>query len=193
MAEADSEIAKLIPLARDGDTAALGRLLDLHRDYLRGLAVQQLTPKLKGRLDGSDIVQQTCLSVHKQIGEFVGTKPAEFVAWLRQIHERNIRNVARNQLLVQKRAVNREEVLEQDNFVDPETSPSQIVLRDEDASRLRAAMVYLSDDEREAIHLRYFENWTLPQIGEHLGLSLDAVVWLLKRTMKQLKNRMQNE
>lgn len=193
MAAADSEIADLIPLAQAGDASALGRLLDLHRDYLRGLAVQQLAPKLKGRLDGSDIVQQTCLSVHKQIGEFVGTEPAEFVAWLRQIHERNIRNAARNQLQVQKRAVDREEAREQHDVAGHETTPSQIVMRDEEASRLRAAMQHLPDDEREAVRLRYFENWTLQQIGEHLGLNSDAVVWLMKRSMKHLKEHLQDE
>ncbi|MBC8117225.1 MAG: sigma-70 family RNA polymerase sigma factor [Candidatus Saccharimonas sp.] len=192
MATADSEIADLIPLARAGDAAALGRLLDLQRDYLRGLAVQQLAPKLKGRLDGSDIVQQTCLSVHKQIGEFVGTEPAEFVAWLRQIHERNIRNAARNQLQAQKRAVDREESLEQQNVAGQETSPSQILLRDEEASQLRAAMEHLPDDEREAVRLRYFENWSLPQIGEHLELTPDAVVWLMKRSMKHLKQHLKD-
>ncbi len=35
MATADSEIAALIPLAREGNDGALGRLLDLHRDFLR--------------------------------------------------------------------------------------------------------------------------------------------------------------
>ena len=65
MTTPDSEIAVLIPRAQAGDVSALGRLLDLHRDYLRGVAVQQLAPQLNGRIDGSDIVQQTCLSVHK--------------------------------------------------------------------------------------------------------------------------------
>ena len=193
MAATDTEIAELIVFARAGDATALGKLLDVHRDYLRGLAVQQLAPKLKGRLDGSDIVQQTCLSVHKQIGEFIGTEPAEFVAWLRQIHERNIRNAARNQLQVQKRAVDREEAREQHEVAGQETTPSQIVMRDEEASQLRTAMQHLPDDEREAVRLRYFENWTLPQIGEHLGLTPDAVVWLMKRSMKHLKQHLKNE
>ena len=193
MAASNSEIVELIPLAQAGDGDALGRLLDIHRDYLRGLAAQQLLPKLQGRIDDSDMIQQTCLSVHKQIGEFVGTQPAEFVAWLRQIHERNIRNAARDQMQVRKRAVDREEAREQHDVAGQETTPSQIVMRDEEASQLRAAMQHLPDDEREAVRLRYFENWTLPQIGEHLGLTSDAVVWLMKRSMKHLKQHLRDE
>ena len=193
MTTSDDEIAGLIPRARAGETVALGRLLDLHRDYLRGLAVQQLAPKLKGRLDGSDIVQQTCLSVHKQIGEFAGAQPAEFVAWLRQIHERNIRNAIRHQLQTQKRSIDREELLERHDLADQESTPSQIIIGDEQAARLRAAMQHLPEDERECVRLRYFENWTLPQIGGHLNLTLDAVVWLMKRSMKHLKEHLKDE
>ena len=193
MTTPDSEIARLIPLAQAGNASALGRLLDLHRDYLRALAIQRFTPKLKGKLDGSDIVQQTCLSVHRQIGEFVGTEPAEFVAWLRQIHERNILNAARDQLQTQKRDVDREVRIDQEKIVGQELSPSHIVLRDEAASQLRAAMEHLPEDEREAIRLRYFENWTVSKIGEHLGLTPDAVTWLMKRSMKHLKQQMRED
>lgn len=190
MATYDAEIADLIPLARAGDAAALGRLLDIHRDYLRRLAGKKLTPKLRGRLDGSDIVQQTCLSVQKQIGGFVGSRPAEFVAWLRQIHERNIRNVIRSHLRAQKRAASREESLEYLDLVAQDAESKDIVVREEQAMRLRSAMELLPFNEREVIRLRYFDGWTLPQICEKVGLSTDAVVWLIRRSMKRLKNHL---
>jgi RNA polymerase sigma-70 factor (ECF subfamily) len=99
---------ELIDRARAGDPAALGELLQNYRGYLWGLADRMLDDRAAARLDASDIVQQTCLSVHKQITEFEGQDPAQFAAWLRQIHERNIRNAARNQLHAGKRAIDRE-------------------------------------------------------------------------------------
>jgi len=193
MARSDSELQELIKRARSGESEALGHLLDEHRDYLRAIAGQQLTPKLAGRLDGSDIVQQTCLSVHKQICEFTGNEPAEFVAWLRQIHERNIRNAIRYQAQTQKRSVGREQAFDGQDLQGQQITPSQIVIGNEEASRLRAAMAHLPDDEREAVRLRYFENQTMPQISEHLNLTLDAVVWLMKRSMQHLKQHLKDE
>ena len=193
MAASNSEIVDLIPKARAGDGEALGRQLDLHRDYLRGLTAQQLNPKLQGRLDDSDVIQQTCLSVHKQIGGFLGNDPAEFVAWLRLIHERNIHNAARDQLQVQKRAAGREETLEPADFAGQQTTPSQIVMRDEEATRLKQAMPLLPDNEREVVRLRYFEGWSLPQIAEHLGLTQDAVAWQLRRSMKSMKKHLKDD
>jgi len=67
------------------------------------------------------------------------------------------------------------------------------VIENEDASRLQAAMSHLTADEREAVRLRYFENQTLPQISEHLNLTLDAVVWLMKRSMHHLKQHLKDD
>lgn len=193
MATRNSEIINLILRAREGDGQALGKLLDLHRDYLKGLAAQQLNPKLQRRLDDSDVIQQTCLSVHKQIGGFQGNDPAEFVAWLRLIHERNIQNVARDQMQVQKRAASREESLEPADVAGPQTTPSQIVMREEEATQLKQAMQSLPADERDVVELRYFKDWSVSQIAEHLALTPDAVAWRLKRGMKAMKSLLKDD
>jgi RNA polymerase sigma-70 factor (ECF subfamily) len=106
----DLHIATLVHRAREGDAEALGELLEKHRPYLRLLAERQLDPRLEARVDASDIVQQTCLSVHRAIREFTGDDPAQFLAWLRQIHERNIRNAFRDHIRLQKRSATRERV-----------------------------------------------------------------------------------
>ena len=90
--EPDAVIRELLKRARAGDQAALGELLEKYRGHLRHLAENLLDDRAAGRLDASDLVQQTCLSVHKQIADFDGQDAAQFAAWLRQIHERNVRN-----------------------------------------------------------------------------------------------------
>ncbi len=186
----DSEIAALIPLAREGDDSALGRLLDLHRDYLRGIAAQQLPPKLRGRIDDSDVIQQTCLSVHKQFTGFEGSDPAEFVAWLRLIHERNIQNAVRDHMAVQKRSVDRDVTVEQHDPVGHETTPSQIVVRAEQSVQLQDALASLPKEEQEVLRLRYYENYSVQQIADVLGLTPDAVAWRMKKGMKAMKTHL---
>jgi RNA polymerase sigma-70 factor (ECF subfamily) len=189
----NSEIVELIAKARAGDGEALGTLLDRHRDYLRGLAALKFNVKLQGRVDDSDIIQQTCLSVHKQIGQFVGKDPAEFVAWLRLIHERNIQNAARDQLLAKKRAAGRDVSLEPAEIAGDEITPSQIVVRDEERERLRLAMKSLPEAEREIVNLRYFRSWSISQIAGSLGLTEDAVAWRLKCGMKMMKKNLKED
>ena len=122
------------------------------------------------------------------IGEFEGHDVAQFVAWLRRIHERNIINAARDHLQTQKRGALRETPLA-DAGATPakQTSASRHAIRSEETERLRQALKNLPDDEREALRLRYLEGFHLTEIGHRMGLTKDALVWLLKRAMKNVR------
>lgn len=181
-------MGNLIRQAQSGDEAALGTLLAAHRDHLRQMAEQALPSRLKARLDASDLVQQTCLSAFRQIGEFQGTEPAQFAAWVRQIHERNIQNAIRNQLQTQKRGDGREEFLAgHDLDAANQITPSRDAMRREDAALLLEALDRLPEEERDVLRLRYFDGRTLIQISEDLGITKDAVVWAMQKGMKRLR------
>src|SRR5688500_2620695 len=72
-------IGTLLDRARTGDAAAVGELLEAHRPLLKFLAMRYLDGPLGARLDASDLVQQTCLSVWGRIAQFDGHDPAAFV------------------------------------------------------------------------------------------------------------------
>lgn len=180
--------AELIRRARLGDEVALGALLDAQRDHLRALADRGLPPRLKARIDASDIVQQTCLSVFRQIDQFQGDDLSQFAAWLRKMHERNIRNAVRDQLQTGKRGDAREEVFEDDGMAAADqVSPSQHAMRREIDEQVRRAMALLPDDERRVLTLRFVDGLTLVQISESLQISKDAVVWLMQKGMRRMR------
>ena len=74
----------------EGAEADLG--LERCREYLRMLARLQLHPRLHGKLDASDVVQQTLLSAHVNREQFRGHTEAELTAWLRRILVRSLAN-----------------------------------------------------------------------------------------------------
>lgn len=197
MTSVHSDIAGLVDLARSGDPEALGELLERHRGYLKVLAERMLGAGVRARLDASDLVQRTCLSVHGAIGEFRGETSAEFLAWLRRVHEGNVRNALREQLAA-KRGLGRDggataDELESLVADSTQSTPSQRVLRDERAVRLAAALETLTEDQREAVRLRYIEGLSLAEVGEVLGRTDKAASALILRGIAALRKRLEHE
>jgi DNA-directed RNA polymerase specialized sigma24 family protein len=51
--------------------------------------------RLAARLGHSDVVQQTCLPEQRNFARFEGRHAAEFLAWLRPVHEKELQNAWR--------------------------------------------------------------------------------------------------
>lgn len=178
--------------ARAGDADAAGALLDLQRDDLRRLAEEQLPAMVQQRVDASDVVQQTFLSVFRGLAEFDGTDPAQFHAWVRRIHERNIQNVVRDQLQAQRRTAEREAVdAEPGLLVDPRPTPSELVRRDDERQRLFGVLLQLPEDEQAILRLRYWEGCTMATVCEKLNFTRDAAAWLMEKALKHAKKLME--
>lgn len=194
MTGSDQFTAELLLLAQQGDRSALGQLLEQQRGWLRQMANGLLDPRLRGRLDASDLVQQTCLSVHKQIGEFDGRDPAQFVAWLRQIHEHNVQNAIREHLHTGRRAAGKDRPLANVDVPDSAAeTPSRQLVRDESAMRVSDVLDRLPADEREAVRLRYVEGRSLADSADAMRMSRDALIWLIKRGLQRARTEFKSD
>src|SRR5262249_40065720 len=114
MDDASREPEVLLPAARAGDEAARGRLLEAYRDYLRLLARLDIDRRLRGKLDASDVVQETFLQAHRCFGQFQGATAAELAAWLRRVLASRLLDQARRYLGARQRDVRRERELAAD-------------------------------------------------------------------------------
>lgn len=169
---------------------------ELYRSYLRAIAEFQLNPRLRAKEDPSDAVQQTLLQAHKDRGDFRGTTEPEMRAWLKAILNHKLINLA-NRYTTQKRDVDRERSLDQQlqkstaqlaaSLGADHSSPSQQVMREEQAEQFAEAIASLLDDEREAVVLKHIHNWKVQEIAHHLDRSPEAVAGLLRRGLKKLR------
>ncbi|MEK6248509.1 MAG: ECF-type sigma factor, partial [Planctomycetales bacterium] len=95
---------------RDGDPSALGPLFDHYRGHLERMVRFRLHPKLQGRIDTSDIVQQVYIEAAGRLDHFTdSSSKCSFLAWLRQVTEQCLVDACRRHLGAQKRDARREQ------------------------------------------------------------------------------------
>jgi RNA polymerase sigma-70 factor (ECF subfamily) len=190
----------LVVRARAGDKPALGRLLELYRNYLRFLARSLIRPPLHVQLDASDLVQETFLKAHRDFGQFAGSDERELVAWLRQILVRTLANQAkhhRSRVRDQCRQESLDVLLDrsslaiQEQMADSIASPSSHAVQREQAVLLADALTRLPVDYREVFILRNLEQVPVEEIAARMGRSPNAVRKLWARAMVALKQAME--
>ncbi len=87
----DSENTEhLLDRIEAGDESALDQLLDRHRDLLRRFIDMRLSPRLRARVDASDVVQEAQIELAKRIQEFLQRRPMPFHVWLRKTAYQNL-------------------------------------------------------------------------------------------------------
>lgn len=196
------EVLNLLTSARN-DPAALGRLLEQFRNYLRLLARIEIGKRLQGKVDASDVVQEAFLDAHRYFPAFRGGSEAQFTAWLREILAGTLANQVRRYFGTQARDPRLEVGLRADLDqstagmgaipVDPQTSPSQRAARAEQSLLVADAIGRLPDDYQSVIVLRHLEGLTFPQVAERMGKTVDSVEKLWVRALAQLKKAMATE
>src|SRR5262249_29466387 len=79
----DSE--HLLVKAAAGAQQAWGTLLARHRNRLRAMISLRLDPRLQGRLDPSDVLQEAFLTASLQLKDYAGDRSIPFFLWLRLV------------------------------------------------------------------------------------------------------------
>jgi RNA polymerase sigma-70 factor (ECF subfamily) len=175
---------------------------EAYREYLRLLAGVQLDPRLRGKIDPSDVVQETLARAHEKGEQFRGTSEAERAAWLRQILANQLAAAVRRYLVTGKRDAARERSLHaavEDSsarlealLAAEQTSPSERAVRHEELLRLAEALARLPEDQRRAVELHHLHGLPVDGVARELGRSESAAGGLLRRGLKRLRELMRD-
>jgi RNA polymerase sigma-70 factor (ECF subfamily) len=202
MANADAnseELSSLLRQAAAGDQAVWGDLLERHRPRLRRMVELRLDPRLQGRLDPSDVVQEAYLTASVQLPEYLKKPAIAFHIWLRLVTGQKLLVLHRHHLGTKARDASLNISIDQPalpaassnilatKLIGREPSPSEAACEVEQRRCLQEALDRMEPLDREVLALRHFEQLTNAETAQVLGLEPSAASKRYVRALQRVK------
>jgi RNA polymerase sigma-70 factor (ECF subfamily) len=199
MSPSPDAVSGLVARAAAGDRAAIVELLERYRARLRRMVGLRLDPRLRGRIDPSDVIQEGYLDAVRRLEEFVRDPSVPFYIWLRFLVGQRLQEQHRRHLGTPGRDVGREVSLYHGAMPGASTgalaarlqgkltSPTQAATRAERKVRLQEALNRMDPLDREILVLRHYEQMKNGDAAAALGLSVKAASKRYTRALERLE------
>ncbi|WP_250846663.1 sigma-70 family RNA polymerase sigma factor [Aquisphaera insulae] len=193
------DMEQLLALAAAGDTAAWQVVVDRYRERLRRMIAVRLNPRLLGRFDPSDVLQETFLDASMSLKGYMERPKLPFLLWLRYLAAHHLGRIHRDHLGRQRRDAAREVSLDRPDWqavssealagqlVDAGGRASEQAMRLERKRRLMEAIEAMEPLDREILSLRHFEQMTRAESAQTLGITEAAAAKRYLRALERLR------
>ena len=195
---------QLLADAKGGDTEAVNRLMERHRESLRRMVQLRLDHKIQRRIDVSDVVQDVLVEANRRLHDYLANPLMPYHLWLRQIAQDRIIDAHRRHRASEKRSVDKERALAVPaaddhstiqlaaQLCDQQLTPAAAAMQAELAKAASAAIAKLPDQDCEIIVMRHYEQLSNQEIAQALGLTEPAASMRYLRAIRRLKELMVN-
>ena len=175
---------------------AVNQALEKYRAYLETLTFIQIDPRLRRKFGWSDVILGTLTEASRTLESIEAIDPEDQRRWLRCMLVRNLydeidrwrakgRDVGREQSLDE--AAERSSCRLGAAIAAEESTPSEKLIKQEEALRVLTALSQLPEREREALILQEYHGCKLAEIAEHLRCTTNAVAGLQRRGRERLR------
>lgn len=176
-----------------------GDLLEKHRPQLQRMVELRLDPRLYGRLDASDVIQEAYLTASVQLADYLKNPTIPFYLWLRLVTGQKLVLLHRNHLGTKARDARRQVSIDlgaapaassiamASKLIGREPTPSEAVGEVEQRRRVQDALDRLNPLDREVLALRHFEQLTNAETAQVLGLEPSAASKRYVRALQRIK------
>lgn len=181
-----------------GEVRALVEFFAAERARLHRMVGFRLDPRLRGRVDADDVLQEAYVAAAQRLSAFAESQPMSPLVWLRLVVGQTLIDVHRRHLGAQMRDADRERSIQARlsdgtsmtmtfHLLGRLTSPSKAAVRAELSSLVAKALEEMNEIDREVLALRHFEELTNKETAEVLGIEQKAASIRYVRALARLK------
>jgi RNA polymerase sigma-70 factor, ECF subfamily len=195
----DSADLGILRRAQSGDAHALEQILTRYRGRLKRMVKLRLDPRVQGRVDPSDVVQEAYLEVSQRLNDYLREPKIPFFLWLRLMTGQKLALEHRKHLGVQARNAAREVSLHHGAYPAASSAalaaqlmgristPSKAAMRADLRVRVQEALNRMEPLDREVLALRHFEQLSNAETALVLGVKETAACNRYVRALERLR------
>jgi len=189
-------------LRRNGQQC-LAEAFSRYQDRLERIVDLRLDPRLSGRVDAADVVQEAFIEASKRLPRFLENPTVSVFVWVRGVTLDTLIHVHRRHL-AKMRDAGREVSLSLGPtpqvssislagwLVADLTSPSQAAMRDEVAKKVEEVLEAMDEIDREVLILRHFEQLSNDEVASIVGVKKAATSRRYIRALKRFREVMES-
>jgi RNA polymerase sigma-70 factor (ECF subfamily) len=185
------------------DSDAMGSLMEKYRPRLLVVVQFRLDRRLKSRIDADDVLQEAFIEAATRLDDYRKCNDKmSFFLWLRFITMQKLIQLHRRHIGAQARDANREVAIFRSyspkatsmvlaaQLLGKMTSPSHAAMRKENKHRIEKGLSEMDSIDREVLALRHFEQLTISESAQLLGINDSAAANRYFRAIRRLKKVM---
>ena len=193
--DVDSHIERLRASGDDG----LAAVFDEFNDRLERIVDLRIDPRLAGRVDAADVVQESFLEAQKKLLRYLRDASVPVFVWVRGVVLDTLIHVHRRHLAQMRDAglevsihghpagANVSSMSIAGWLVDDLTTASQLAVREETAKKVEDALNDMDEIDREVLILRHFEQLSNDEVASIVGVKKAAASRRYTRALLRFK------
>lgn len=189
---------EMLEQAARGEETGLGGLLEQYRPRLERMISIRIDPRLRGRIEPRDVLQEAYIEVVQRLPEYVANPSMDFFLWVRFLAGQKLLQLHRKHLDAARRDVRREVPLASrvpeassiaiaSAILDSGATPSGVAIEVERREALQGALESMKAVDRETLVLRHFEQLSNAEIAQLTGISESAASQRYFRALARLR------
>lgn len=197
----DERTQQLLDQISGGDRKAFDDLLALHRARLRRMVNSRLHPKVRSRVDASDILQDAFVDASKRMEDYFESPSISFYLWLRFLTQQRIKMCHRRHLDVQKRSAKKDSLLFSNDsqalsealafeLIGADSTPSEVAAKNEMNKQVEKLLDQMRPLDREILCLRHIEQMSNAEVAIALDLDPSTASSRYLRALSRLRSEL---